>query len=399
MVELDPKKIRKDFPILKMKVNGFPLVYLDSAATSQKPVKVINAIKSFYDINANPRRSIHYLAEKAGEAYENARKRVADFVNADPSEIVFTRNSTESLNLVANSLQIRKGERVATTYMEHHSNILPWFNLKNKGVEVDVVDVDNDMELDMGYYEALPQNLRLVTVTQESNVSGTINDVRRISRLAHDGGALSLVDAAQSIPHMKIDVKDIGCDFMCFSGHKMLGPMGIGVLYIKKEVADKMRPFLLGGEMIKSVKLDKVEYSDTPAKFEAGTPNVEGAYGLAAAIDYLDSIGLNKIQDYEKKLVDHIYNCAKELKNLEVYSGKSKEFGGIFSFNVKGLHSHDVAYLLDRKGIAIRSGFHCAQPFIEDKLHANGAARASIYLYNTYEEIDKLFKTLKTLKF
>ena len=398
MSNIDVEKIRKDFPILSKEINGNKLVYLDNAATSQKPSTVINGIKYFYEnINANPIRSIHSLAEEATKNYNEARKKVADFINAEPEEIVFVRNTTEAINLVSFSFPFKKGDRVSTTYMEHHSNLLPWLQLKEKGVDVDIVSVSDNYELDMDYYKKLPKNTRLVALTHASNVTGTINDIKEITRLAHEQGSLVLIDAAQSVPHIPFDIKNIGADFVAFSGHKMLAPFGIGVLYIKKDIAENLKPFLTGGEMIKDVSLSKVIYENTPNLFEAGTQNIEGAYGLGLAVDYLNKVGMENIEKYENELTTYLYEKAKELKNVEVYSGKSRRFSGIFSFNVIGLHSHDTAYLLDKKGIAVRSGFHCAQPLIEDRLKLDGAARASLYFYNTKEEIDIFIEELNNI--
>ncbi|MGC8533384.1 MAG: aminotransferase class V-fold PLP-dependent enzyme [Candidatus Parvarchaeum sp.] len=398
MNNMDIEKIREDFPILSKKINGSPLIYLDNAATSQKPSVVIDGIKYFYEnLNANPIRSIHHLAEEATKAYNEAREKVAKFINADPEEIVFVRNATEAINLVSFAFPFKEGDGVSTTYMEHHSNLLPWLRLKEKGINVDVVSISDDYELDLDYYKQLPKNTRLVAVTHVSNVTGTINDVKEITRLSHEQGSLALVDAAQSIPHMPFDVKDIDADFVAFSGHKMLGPFGIGVLYIKKDIAENLKPFLTGGEMIKDVSLAKVIYENAPNLFEAGTQNVEGAYGLGLAVDYLNKIGMENVEKYENELTNYLYERAKELKNVEVYSGKSKRFSGVFSFNVIGLHSHDTAYLLDKKGIAIRSGFHCAQPLIEERLKLDGAARASLYFYNTKEEIDTFINELNSI--
>ena len=398
MNNMDIEKIRRDFPILFKKINGNPLVYLDNAATSQKPSAVIEGIKYFYEnINANPIRSIHGLAEEATKAYNNAREKVAAFINAEPEEIVFVRNATEAINLISFAFPFKNGDRVSTTYMEHHSNLLPWLRLKERGINVDIVSVSDDYELDMDYYKQLPKNTRLVAVTHVSNVTGTVNDVKEITKLSHEQGSLVLVDAAQSIPHMKFNVKNIGADFVAFSGHKMLAPFGIGILYIKKDIAENLKPFLTGGEMIKDVSLSRVIYENAPNLFEAGTQNVEGAYGLGLAVDYLNEIGMENIEKYENELTAYLYEKAKELNNIEIYSGKSKRFGGIFSFNVSGLHSHDTAYLLDKKGIAIRSGFHCAQPLIEDRLKLDGAARASLYFYNTKEEIDTFINELNNI--
>ncbi len=398
MSYLDVEKIRGDFPILKKEINGNPLVYFDNAATSQRPKSVIDGIKYFYEnINANPIRSIHTLAEEATKAYNEAREKVAKFINADPEEIVFVRNATEAINLVSFSFPFNKGDRVSTTYLEHHSNILPWLRLKKEGVEVDIADFDDNYDLDMDYYRNLPKGTKLVTFTHASNVTGTITNAKDITKLAHEQGALVLLDAAQSIPHMKFDVKDIKADFVAFSGHKMLGPFGIGVLYINKDSGANMQPFLTGGEMIKSVNINNIIYENVPNLFEAGTQNIEGAYGLGLAVDYLSNISMENIERYEKELTAYLYEQSKKLENVDIYSGKSKSFGGTFSFNIKGLHSHDTAYLLDKKGIAVRSGFHCAQPLVEEKLGLDGAARASLYFYNTKEEVDKFIRELNEI--
>ena len=394
----DVNKIRGDFPILKKKINGEVLVYLDNAATSQRPRQVIDGLKYFYEnANANPIRSIHTLAEEATELYNKAREKISKFINADPEEVVFVRNTTEAINLVSYALSFKRGDRIATTCMEHHSNFLPWLRLRPKGVKVDVVDMDDNNELDINYYAKLPKNTKLVTVTHESNVTGTINDIREITELSHDKNSMVLVDAAQSVPHMKFDVKNINADFAAFSGHKMLGPFGIGILYIKKDISSGLKPFLTGGEMIKDVNINKILYENVPTLFEAGTQNIEGAYGLGIAADYLNRLGMNNIHAYEEDMTKYLYKRSKELHNIEIYSGKSRKFGGIFSFNVKGLHSHDTAYLLDKKGIAVRSGFHCAQPLIEGKLKLDGAVRASLYLYNTKEEIDRFMQELDAI--
>ncbi|MEM0142804.1 MAG: cysteine desulfurase [Candidatus Parvarchaeum sp.] len=398
MNNLNVELIRKDFPILNKKVNGNPLIYFDNAATSQKPSMVIDGLKYFYEnINANPIRSIHTLAEEATKVYNEAREKISKFINAEPDEIIFVRNATEAINLLSFSLPFKKGDRISTTYLEHHSNLLPWLRLREKGLEVDIVNIDENYDLDLDYYKHLHKDTRLVTLTHISNVTGTVNDVKEITRLAHEQGSLVLIDAAQSIPHMPFDVKDINADFVAFSGHKMLGPFGIGVLYVKKDISRDLQPFLTGGEMIKDVNINRIIYENMPALFEAGTQNIEGAYGLGLAVDYLNKIGMKNIENYEKELTSYLYQRAKELVNVEFYSGKSKNFSSIFSFNIKGLHSHDTAYLLDKKGIAVRSGFHCAQPLIEERLKLDGAARASFYLYNTKEEIDKFIEELNNI--
>ncbi len=399
MESLDVRKIREDFPILSKKIGSNQLIYFDNSATSQKPRSVIDGIKYFYEnLNANPIRSIHYLAEKATEAYSEAREKVAKFINASPDEIVFVRNATEAINLVSFALPIERGNRILTTYLEHHSNLLPWLRLRAMGVDVDMVDIDRNFELNMGEFETIKPGTRLVAVTHGSNVTGTITDVKSIARLAHAKGAMVLVDAAQTAPHIKIDVKDLDPDFLAFSGHKMLGPFGIGVLYVNKRTFSKLGTFLTGGEMISSVKIDSIKYADIPNFFEAGTQNIAGAYGLGIAIDYLNSIGMDRIASYDRELINHVFEGAKDIDGIEVYSGKSRDYGPIFSFNVKNSHPHDVAYLLNRKGIAVRSGFQCAQPLIEDKLHSvTGTARASLYLYNTHEEVDKFLAELKNI--
>ncbi len=394
----DPYKVREDFPILGRKINGHNLIYFDNAATTQKPNKVIEGISYFYrELNANPLRSVHSLAQNATKAYNEAREKIAKFINAEPEEIIFVRNATEAINLVSFSLPFRKGDSVVTTYLEHHSNLLPWLRLKKNGINVKMVDIDENYELKMDDFEHLPRNTKLVTFTHASNVTGTITNAKKIIKLAHEARSLTLVDAAQSVPHMKVDVKELDCDFLAFSGHKMLGPLGIGVLYIKKDVQRQLSTFMEGGEMIQSVEINKIIYAEPPLLFEAGTQNIEGAYGLGLAVDYLNSIGMKNIERYEEKLTKYLYQKAKEINGIEILSGKSKQFGPILSFNIPGLHSHDVAFLLDKKGIEIRSGFHCAQPLIEDKLKANGAARASLYLYNTKEEIDAFTAELKEI--
>ena len=315
----DAKIIQKDFPILSRKVNGNRLVYLDNAATTQKPRQVIDGIKYFYEnANANPLRSVHSLSEESTKLFNSAREKVASLINAAPEEIVFVRNTTEAINLVSFTFPLNKGDTVSTTYLEHHSNFLPWLRLKSNGVKVDIVDIDANTDLDMGYYENLPQGTKLVAFTQKSNVTGTITDAAVISKLAHEKNAAVLIDAAQSIPSMPVDVKKIGADFLAFSGHKMLGPMGVGVLYINKDSPVKLSPFLTGGEMIKDVRLDRVVYENAPTLFEAGTQNVEGAYGLGLAIDYLNSLGLKDIDRYERSLTDYLYESAKDIKNLTI---------------------------------------------------------------------------------
>ncbi len=293
-------------------------------------------------------------------------------------------------------MPIKKGDTIVTTYLEHHSNLLPWLRLEKYGANVKIIDVKEDLDLDYEQLEEV-ENPKIIAVTHQSNVTGTITDIERISRIAKKKGALLLVDAAQSAPHIKIDVKKLGVDFLAFSGHKMLGPFGIGALYINKKVFNQLSPFLEGGEMIRDVRLEHIEFADIPYFFEAGTQNIEGAFGFGVAIDYLNNIGMENIENYLNELTKYLYEKITEVKNIIIYSGKSKKFSSILSFNIPKLHPHDLAYLLDRKGIAIRSGFHCAQPLIEDKLKANGTARASLYFYNTKEEIDFFAEALKEI--
>ncbi|MBI4018992.1 MAG: cysteine desulfurase [Candidatus Aenigmarchaeota archaeon] len=388
------EKIKSDFPLLSRKVNGKQLVYLDSAATSQKPKQVISAITNYYENhNANVHRGVHKLSEEATEAYEGSRKKIADFVNAKANEMIFTRNATEGINLVAQSLGFRKGDEIVSSVMEHHSNIVPWQMLKSRGVTTRFADIDEDGILKMDDYENLiTKKTKLIAVTHVSNVLGTINNVKKIAKIAHDAGALLLVDAAQSVPHMPVDVRNIEADFLVFSGHKMLGPTGIGCLYGRSELLDAMPPFMGGGDMIKDVKLEGTIYNDVPYKFEAGTPHIAGAVGLGAAVDYLVKIGMKNVHEHEKKLVNF---ATTELQITETY-GNAPENGGIVAFNVHGLHSHDVASMLDENGIAVRSGHHCAQPLMK-RLGIVSAARASFYVYNDEEDITKLSASLKDI--
>ncbi|MBS3054314.1 MAG: cysteine desulfurase [Candidatus Aenigmarchaeota archaeon] len=391
---MNVEKIKSDFPVLSRKVNGKELVYLDSAATSQKPRHVINTIVDYYENhNANVHRGVHALSEEATEAYEGARKKVANFVNAKPDEMIFTRNATEGINLVAQCLGFGKGDEIISSVMEHHSNIVPWQMLKSRGVTIGFVDINDDGTLKMDDYEKLvTKKTKLVAVTHASNVLGTINDVKKIAKIAHDAGALLLVDAAQSVPHMPVDVRDMGADFLVFSGHKMLGPTGIGCLYGRRRLLEEMPPFMGGGDMIKSVELEKTVYNDVPYRFEAGTPDIAGAVGLGAAVDYLAKIGMKNVREHEKKLVNR---ATKELQMVETY-GHAGGKGGVVAFNVRGLHSHDVASMLDENGIAVRSGHHCAQPLMK-RLGIISAARASFYVYNDEEDIAKLSASLKDI--
>jgi cysteine desulfurase/selenocysteine lyase len=397
----DVEKIREDFPIFKRKVHGKPLIYFDNAATTQKPIQVINAIKEYYEsYNANIHRAIHTLSEEATQRYEEAREKVRKFINArSTKEIIFVRNATEAINLVMYAWglnNLKESNEIISTVMEHHSNIVPWQFLRDKiGVKLKFIDINSQGFLKLDELEnILSKNTKLITVTHASNVLGTINPIEAIGKIAHNNGSLILVDGAQSVPHMPIDVKKLDCDFLVFSGHKMLGPMGIGVLYCKEEILENIQPFLYGGDMIKYVTLEKAVWNDLPLKFEAGTSNVEGAIGLGAAIDYLNKIGMEDIRKHEIELTKYAIDKLSSLPNLDIYGPKkAEERGGVIAFNVRNVHSHDVAQILDEDGIAIRSGHHCAMP-LHQKLGIESSARISFYLYNMKEEIDNFIEAL-----
>jgi cysteine desulfurase/selenocysteine lyase len=405
MREFDIEKIRMDFPILSQKVNGNPLVYLDSAATTQKPKKVLDAINAYYENhNANPHRGAHYLGVAATEAYENSREKVRGFINAKSSrEIVFTRNATESLNLIANSYGmnfINKGDEILLCISEHHSNIVPWQRVaKAKGAELKYMYLNSDGRLTMEEVEKkITERTKLVGIAQMSNVLGTIYPVKEIISYAHSMGAKVLVDGAQSVPHMRVDVRDMDADFLVFSGHKMLAPMGIGVMYGKEELLDKMPPFLMGGDMIEYVEEQNTTFAELPFKFEAGTQYVEGAVGLSAAIDYLDEIGLDKIHQYEMELTAIALEKLSRLPYVTIYGPKDlKDRGAVISFSMEGCHPHDVASIADSYGVALRAGHHCAQPLMKF-LGAPATSRASFYFYNTKEEIDIFIESLKNVR-
>ena len=406
----NPHLIRKDFPILKRRINGYPLIYFDSAATSQKPRQVIKAIMEFYEKhNANIHRAIHTLSQEATELYEEAHREVAKFIGADGiEEIIFVRGTTEAINLVAYSWGLRNlkcEDEVLLSLMEHHSNIVPWEILsKIKKFKVKYSDVNSDGALNFkAFEEAISRRTKMVCITHVSNVAGAINDIKRIVRVAHDHGALVLVDGAQSVPHMPVDVKDLDVDFMAFSGHKMLGPTGIGVLYGKKELLEKMEPFHGGGEMIREVYYDKtagrcsILWNDLPWKFEAGTPNICGGIGLMAAVQYLKGIGMENVKAHEHALTEYALKLLKDCQHVTVYGPKeSSARSGIVSFNVNGVNSHDIALFLDSYGIMVRSGFHCAQP-LHQRLNLQSSVRASFYIYNVKKEIDVFVDALKEI--
>jgi cysteine desulfurase/selenocysteine lyase len=397
----DVNRVRADFPILKRLVNGKQLIYLDNAATTQKPNQVIEAIVRYYThYNSNIHRAVHTLGEEATNKHEEARALLAKFIGAkSEKEIIFTRNATEAINLVAHSLEWKKGDEIVATVMEHHSNIVPWQMLKSKGVKVKYVDIDAEGKLKMEQYKKLITNrTRLVAVTHASNVLGTINNVKKIAKIAHDHDAFMLVDGAQSVPHMPVDVQKIDCDFFALSGHKMLGPTGIGALYAKKEILENMRPFLHGGDMIKTVTLEETTFNEVPYRFEAGTPSIADAIGLGAAIRYLEDIGMNKVRQHEIELTKYALKQLSSISSLVIYGPKkAEEKSGVISFNLADIHSHDLATIVNEEGIAIRSGHSCAMPLMK-RLGCESVARASFYVYNTKEEIDKLVKALEKAK-
>ncbi|MEM2448032.1 MAG: cysteine desulfurase [Candidatus Bathyarchaeia archaeon] len=399
---LNPESIRRDFPILSLRrEDGKPLIYLDNAATSLKPRQVINAIVRYYErYTANVHRGLYKLAQEATSLYEDSREAVAKFIKADPSEVIFTKNATEGVNIVAYSLNWNEGDEVITTVMEHHSNLIPWQMIRDRfKVKLKFLDITNDGHLDV---EKLPnlisKRTKLVTLNHVSNVLGTINPIEKIIKIAHEQEILVLVDAAQSAPHIPIDVKKLECDFLVFSGHKMLGPTGIGVLYVSKNASDMLQPAFGGGEMISKVDLEKAEWNDMPWRFEPGTPNVAGATGLAAAVEYLEKIGMDNVRKHEIQLTDLALRRLSNLESVVVYGPKRAEDRcGLVAFNVKGVNSHDVALLLDElENIAVRSGLHCAEP-LHRRLKAQSSVRASTYIYNTLEEIEKLCDTVEKI--
>jgi cysteine desulfurase/selenocysteine lyase len=407
---VDTQAIRRDFPILTRKINGQPLIYFDNAATTQKPRQVIDALTDYYqNHNGNVHRAVHALSVEATDLYESARESTAEFINAkSPSEVVFVRGTTEAINLVAYSWGLNTlgdGDEVLVSLMEHHSNIVPWEIIsKFRGFTIKYAHIHPDGTLDYDDFEAkLTNKTKIACLSQVSNVTGVVNDVKRITKAAHDHGALMLVDGAQSVPHMKVDVQDIGMDFLAFSGHKMLGPTGIGVLYGKKEVLDAMPPFMGGGEMIKDVSYRRggghcvISWNEVPYKFEAGTPNIADAIGLGAAVKYLQAVGMDNVLNHERELTRYAVERLKECKKVTLYGSTdaSKKLG-ILAFGVEDLSSHDVALFCDNYGITLRSGYHCAQP-LHEIFKLESSARASFYLYNTKPEIDRFVEVLKEL--
>jgi len=391
----DVARIREDFPLLKQTVNGKPLVYLDNAATSQKPQSVIDALVRYYTTaNSNVHRGVHTLSQLATDDYEAARSTVRKFINAaEDHELIYVRGTTEGINLVAQTFgrqNVGLGDEIIISGMEHHSNIVPWQILcEEQGAQLKVVPIDDSGELLVDQYEKLlSPRTKLVSMVHQSNALGTINPIESVIELAHSRGVPVLVDGAQSIPHMNIDVQKMGCDFFVFSGHKLFGPTGIGVLYGKSEYLNAMPPYQAGGEMIRSVTFEKTTYNVLPHKFEAGTPNIAGAIGLGAAVEYLNGLGMERINAYEKELLDYGTDCLSRIEGLKII-GTAGEKGGILSFILGDIHPHDIGTILDTQGIAIRTGHHCAQPVMQ-RFGIPATARASLAFYNTKAEIDCL---------
>jgi cysteine desulfurase/selenocysteine lyase len=401
----DVNEVRNDFPIFQRETRpGTPLVYLDSTATSQKPLAVIEAMDSFYRrSNANIHRGVHTLAEESTASYEQARIKIARFINAPSAhEVIYTRNTTESINLIAYSwarANLKASDLILLTEMEHHSNLVPWQILQaERGFRIEFIPVTEEGLLDLDVYRSLlSQSPRLVSFTHMSNVLGTINPAAEIIRLAHEAGAVTLVDAAQSVPHFKVDVQALDADFLAFSAHKMCGPTGIGVLYGKMNLLESMPPFLGGGDMIKEVKLRSFRANALPYKFEAGTPAIAEAVGLGAAVDYLSSLGMDAISQHEHEITEYALERLEEIPGVTLLGPTADHKGGVASFTFDGVHPHDVAQILDRDGIAIRAGHHCAQP-LHEKFGIPASSRASFYLYNTREEVDLLVDGLYKVK-
>ncbi len=391
----DIQKIREDFPILSRMVYNKPLVYLDNAATTQKPLCVLDAMREEYlNVNANVHRGVHYLSQQATDLHEEARETVRRFINApSTSEIIFTRGTTEGLNLVAASFteeMMKEGDEVIVSVMEHHSNIVPWqLQAAKKGIAIRVIPMDETGKLDIEEYEKMfNEHTKLVSVAHVSNVLGTVNPVKQIVKIAHDHGVPAMIDGAQSTPHFRVDVQDIDCDFFVFSGHKMYGPTGIGVLYGKEQWLDKLPPYQGGGEMIESVSFEKTTFERLPFKFEAGTPDYVATHGLATAIKYIENIGIDNISRHEQELTEYCMKRLEAIDGMRLF-GTVKGKDAVVSFLVGNIHHLDIGTLLDRLGIAVRTGHHCAQPLM-DRLGIQGTVRASFALYNTKEEIDVL---------
>ncbi|PSL32938.1 cysteine desulfurase [Planomicrobium soli] len=399
------REIKSYFPILDQEVNGHPLVYLDSAATSQKPVQVIEALTRYYEFdNANVHRGVHTLGNRATDMYEGAREKVRKFINADTTEeVIFLRGTTTALNLVAQSYgraNVEEGDEIVITYMEHHSNVIPWQQLaKERGAVLKYIDLNPDGTISLEQVRAaVTDRTKIVSMMYVSNVLGTMNPIKEVTQIAHEHGAVMVVDGAQAAPHLKIDVQNLDCDFFAFSGHKMCGPTGIGVLYGKKDLLNNMEPIEFGGEMIDFVGLYDSTWKELPWKFEGGTPIIAGAVGLGAAIDFLNEIGLHEIEQHEHKMAAYAMNAMNEIEGLQIYGPTDpQKRAGIVTFNLNDVHPHDLATVLDMSGIAVRAGHHCAQPLMK-WLQCTATARASFYVYNDESDIDRLVEGLRSTK-
>jgi cysteine desulfurase / selenocysteine lyase len=400
----DAKRVRADFPILGRTARGKRLAYLDSAASTQKPTRVIDAVNDFYrESNANVHRGVYELSEKSTEMYDQARGTVARLINApEKRECIFVRNTTEALNLVANSWgrqNLKDGDTIVLTMLEHHSNIVPWqLVAQQTGAKLRYVDIDDDGRLKMDQFREILQQepVRLVAVTHVSNALGTISPLKEICQLAHDAGAIVVADAAQSVPHIKVDVQDLEIDFMAFSGHKMVGPLGIGVLWGRRELLEAMPPYQGGGSMIREVHLEHSTWADLPEKFEAGTPSVADAVGLASAVEYLTDLGFENIRQHEIQLTNYALGQMREIPGIQLFGPEGEDRAGVVSFLLDGAHPHDIASILDGEGVAVRAGHHCAQPLMR-RLDVTATARASFYVYNTEEDVDQLVHAVETV--
>ncbi len=399
----DLSRVRDDFPILKRRIGSKPLVYLDNAATSMKPRSVIDALVDFYErYNSNVHRGVHTLSMEATEAYEIAREKIGAFINApSAANLIFVRNTTEAINMVAYTwamANINAGDRIVVTEMEHHSNLVPWQHVARvRGAELRFLKIDADYKLDLtDVDEVFGSSTKLVAITHMSNVLGTITPVKQVAEAAHRAGALVLIDGAQSVPHMPVDVQDLDCDFLAFSGHKMAGPTGIGALYVREEVMEQMEPFMRGGDMVREVSYEDASWNDLPMKFEAGTPNIADAIALGASVDYLNALGMDNVRQHEIDLTRYALERLGEIEEVSLYGTQDMSMrGGVISFYLGNIHPHDIGTVLDNAGIAIRSGHHCAMPLVRSRLMVPATARASFYLYNTEHEVDMLIDGLK----
>ena len=399
---LDVQAIREDFPVLRRKVYDRPLVYLDNAATSQKPQSVIQALVDYYEgYNSNVHRGVHALSMEATDRYEEARVKVADFIKADtPESVIWTRNTTEGINLVANSWaleEISEGDEIVVTQMEHHSNLVPWQKVaRERGASLRVLPLTGDGMVDLQAADSIiTRRCKLLSIVHVSNSLGTINPVDELVARARAVGAYVLIDGAQSVPHLPVDVNELDCDFLAFSGHKMLGPTGIGALYVRREILERMEPFLLGGEMVMEVWNDRATWNDLPMRFEAGTPNIADAIALGAAVDYLQDLGMDKVREHEVQLTKYGLEALREIEEIDVVGPSDPHLrGGVISFHNSDIHPHDLGTFLDRQGVAIRTGHHCTMPLMRS-LDLVATARASFYVYNTEEEVDMLVDGLR----